>query len=422
MLPHPLGPRTQHIYTALHERIRSGQLVAGDQLPPHRRLAIEFGVAPMTIRQVLARMEEDGLVSRQVGRGTFVRAPAGPSVLILARKRVRDALVEHVDSAGQVALSVSRPDDALRVLAGDRGIGLVLVEIGPGVGGVEHREFVRSARQRWPELRLAVLIASAADLEELWETGERPLLVLSTPPRPADVLDVVRLALPSRAERVPAVRATAPAAATLGGLGSLVDTAGLETLKFQARLLDSVAEAVIATGPRGDILYWNKAAERLYGWRADEVIGRNAGQVIVAPDQYEQGTRIMERLRRGETWSGEFATRRRDGTPLDVLVTDSPIRDADGKLVGIIGVSMDISERKQAESDRLAVAQLEAALMAIQVAEQQLSQQLTLNVPRFGRLASDPELPAHLRPIAGLVLQALRDVADHLEHPRNLAH
>ncbi len=354
------GPRTQHIYTSLRERIRSGELPPGAQLPPHKQLAVDFGVAPMTIRQVLARLENDGLVSRQVGRGTFVQAAQGPSVLILARARLRGELMEHVESAGQTALATDHADEALQLLAAENSIGLVLVEIAHGVAAAEQRDFVRSVRRRRAALPLAVVIASAADLAPLWDTPECPTLVLHTPPRATDVHEVVRLALHSHPRPV-----DPQPEPTLGGLGALVDAAGLQTLKFQAMLLDSVAEAIIATGPRGDIMYWNKAAERLYGWRADEVIGRNAGEVIVAPDQYARGVQIMERLRQGETWSGEFLIRRHDNTEILVLVTDSPIRADDGHLVGIIGVSMDISERKQAERDRLTVARLEAELQAI---------------------------------------------------------
>jgi hypothetical protein len=70
-----------------------------------------------------------------------------------------------------------------------------------------------------------------------------------------------------------------------------------------------------------------------------------------------RGREIMGRLRNGESWSGEFPVRRRDGSQLPVLVTDSPVRDREGNLVAIIGVAVDLTERKQAERDRLARAQ-----------------------------------------------------------------
>ena len=78
-----LGPRAQRVYSALQERIRSGECPAGSKLPSHTALAAEFGVAPLTMRQVLAQLEDEGLVIRQQGRGTFVQEHASPTVLIV---------------------------------------------------------------------------------------------------------------------------------------------------------------------------------------------------------------------------------------------------------------------------------------------------------------------------------------------------
>jgi PAS domain S-box-containing protein len=339
-----LGPRTRRIYDSLRDRIRSGELAPGVQLPPHKQLATEFGVAPMTIRQVLARLDDDGLISRQVGRGTFVRASRAPHVLILARSPLRESLTEPVEHLSASVTATGEPDTALSLLASQPEIALVFAEVGPGAANLD---LVRTVRRRWPQVALAVVLASPAELEPLADTPESPVLVLMTPVHAAQVEEIVRLAL----HHAPANDQDRT-------------TAGLETLKFQALLLDSVDQAIIATAPRGEILYWNKGAERLYGWRADEVMGKNAGEVIVSPDQYAMGLQIMDRLRHGETWTGEFTVVRRDGSTFPVLVTDSPIRDANGRLLGIIGVAIDLSERKQAERDRLALARLETALAA----------------------------------------------------------
>ena len=75
-----LGPRAQRVYDVLRGRITSGELTSGSQLPSYVALAEQFGVAPLTMRQVLARLEEEGLVSREQGRGTYVRTPARPAV------------------------------------------------------------------------------------------------------------------------------------------------------------------------------------------------------------------------------------------------------------------------------------------------------------------------------------------------------
>jgi PAS domain S-box-containing protein len=119
----------------------------------------------------------------------------------------------------------------------------------------------------------------------------------------------------------------------------------LAALRFRAQLLDAVAQAIIATDVSGRIVYWNAAAEALYGWRADEVLGRQVLDVTVAEPSRVDGAEIMTRLQRGETWSGEFLVRRRDGTTFSALVTDSPVFDAAGHVTGIVGISVDLTER-----------------------------------------------------------------------------
>ncbi|HEV3469101.1 MAG TPA: PAS domain S-box protein, partial [Pyrinomonadaceae bacterium] len=118
---------------------------------------------------------------------------------------------------------------------------------------------------------------------------------------------------------------------------------------FRARLLDTVEQAVIATDADGRITFWNRHAEKLYGWGAAEVLGRNVVEVTPADASREQAGEIMSCLSAGQTWSGEFLVRRRDGTAFPALVTDSPILDDAGRLVGVVGVSSDLTERKRAE-------------------------------------------------------------------------
>ena len=120
-------------------------------------------------------------------------------------------------------------------------------------------------------------------------------------------------------------------------------------LRFQARLLDAVGEAIIATDRVGRILYWNAGAERLYLWRTEEVVGRPVEEVTPTEMSRPQAREIMRRLMEGETWTGEFTVRDRDGRVFPVLVTDSPVLDEEGHLVAIIGTSMEITDRKRAE-------------------------------------------------------------------------
>ncbi len=120
-----------------------------------------------------------------------------------------------------------------------------------------------------------------------------------------------------------------------------------ESIRFQARLLDFLEQAVIATDLAGAVIYWNRFAQSLYGWSAEEVMGRDIMELTPADISREQGAEILSRLRAGESWSGEFMVRRRDGAQFPAMVTDSPVYDDEGRMIGIVGISRDITERKR---------------------------------------------------------------------------
>lgn len=149
-----------------------------------------------------------------------------------------------------------------------------------------------------------------------------------------------------KARRLPAHNAHDDAARLLLALQEITPQRQMEkTLRFQDQLLNAVGQAVIATDPEGNIIYWNRFAEILYGWKAREVIGHDALKVIPAKATRRQGEEIMALLRTGASWSGEFLVRRRDGTEFPAMVLDTPVLDENRRLVGIIGVSHDVSER-----------------------------------------------------------------------------
>jgi len=136
-----------------------------------------------------------------------------------------------------------------------------------------------------------------------------------------------------------------------------------ERVELQARLLDSVEQAVIATDVEGRITYWNRYAEGLYGWRLGEVRGRYVLDVTAAPFRRPAAEQTMERLREGESWSGESLMLRRDGTTFPAWVVAAPILGLAGKFTGIVAVSHDITRLKRAEqqSRRYGVQQAAAA-------------------------------------------------------------
>jgi PAS domain S-box-containing protein len=110
-------------------------------------------------------------------------------------------------------------------------------------------------------------------------------------------------------------------------------------IRKAAELFDTDHQAVIGTLVSGAIVYWNRAAERLYGWSADEVLGRNIVEVTPSSPSREQAVAIMSRLQEGHSWTGQFGVQRRDGEEFKAHVRDVPVQDAKGALVGIVGVS-----------------------------------------------------------------------------------
>ena len=102
---------------------------------------------------------------------------------------------------------------------------------------------------------------------------------------------------------------------------------------------NSATEAVIATDLTGKVVFWNQAAERTYGWKWHEAIGRSVEDLLVPQSAQPDAAKIMDQLRRGKSWTGQFKVRRRDGSEFIATVTDKPMRDEKGNLVGIIGVS-----------------------------------------------------------------------------------
>ena len=125
-----------------------------------------------------------------------------------------------------------------------------------------------------------------------------------------------------------------------------------EAMRFQADLLSAVGQAVIATDPVGAVIYWNAAAEDLYGWSSAEARGRRLGSLIFPLESTVQATAVLEGLHEGRSWSGDFWVTHRQGRRFPVYVTNTPVAAADGRLTAIIGVSVDVTERRAAEEIR----------------------------------------------------------------------
>jgi PAS domain S-box-containing protein len=136
-------------------------------------------------------------------------------------------------------------------------------------------------------------------------------------------------------------------------IGSMLDlterTRAEEAIRFQALLLDAVEQAVIAYDVEGEIVAWNRFAEKLYGRPAGEVLGRHWSQVFPGGDLERVMMESLAAAVRGESWSGEVELSRADGSRILVHAAHAPIRDAAGETTGIVGVTTDVTERRSLE-------------------------------------------------------------------------
>ncbi|MBV8226017.1 MAG: PAS domain S-box protein [Verrucomicrobia bacterium] len=116
-----------------------------------------------------------------------------------------------------------------------------------------------------------------------------------------------------------------------------------------AAIVDSSDDAIIGKDLNSIITSWNRGAERIFGYSADEMIGTSVMRLIPPDLQWEE-QEILARLRRGERYD-HFETVRvaKDGRKLDVSLTISPIKDANGTIVGASKIACDITDKKLAE-------------------------------------------------------------------------
>lgn len=122
----------------------------------------------------------------------------------------------------------------------------------------------------------------------------------------------------------------------------------LKELDLRA-LVEASDDAIIGKTEDGTIMSWNKGAEKVYGYKAEEALGQSIS-ILIPPDHSDELPEIMARLRRGEHIATFEATRiHKDGHSIDVSVTISPVTGRGGVVVGAIAVARDITKHKQTE-------------------------------------------------------------------------
>jgi diguanylate cyclase (GGDEF)-like protein/PAS domain S-box-containing protein len=123
-----------------------------------------------------------------------------------------------------------------------------------------------------------------------------------------------------------------------------------EAIRFQADLLDQVSAAVVASDVRGVVTHWSRHAWVLYGWEPHEAIGRKIDELIFGAMSTELKETIAQRTATGETWVGDVVAPRKDGASVATQLSLAPVTDEQGATVGLVGVAVDLSERKAFEA------------------------------------------------------------------------
>ena len=118
---------------------------------------------------------------------------------------------------------------------------------------------------------------------------------------------------------------------------------------YLAAIVESSDDAIIGKDLDSIVMSWNRGAEAIFGYTADEIVGRSI-TLLFPPDRLDEETRIVEQLKRGERVVHRETVRRcKDGTDIPVSITVSPIRDSNGVIVGASKILRDISERTDAQ-------------------------------------------------------------------------
>jgi PAS domain S-box-containing protein len=286
---------------------------------------------------------------------------------MLIREGSNGALYDHVLDAAIELMSADM--GSMQVFHPERGELRLLAERGFHAESAAHWEWVRldsgstcgmalsaGSRVVVPDIETCEAMAGTADFDTYRRSGIRA--VQSTPlvARSGRLLGMISTHW--RRPHSPTERELQPLDVLARQAADLIERneveASLRESREQFRWLASIVEccddAIIGTNLDAITTSWNKGAERLFGYLAEETVG-NPVAILVPPERAHEEYAILSRIRRGDRVDHfETVRRRKDGTLIDISLTVSPIRRADGKVVGASGISRDITERKRSEA------------------------------------------------------------------------
>lgn len=115
-----------------------------------------------------------------------------------------------------------------------------------------------------------------------------------------------------------------------------------------ASIVETSGDAIMSVSPEGVYTSWNPAAERIFGYSAEEALGRTAGDLLIPDDQPDDAKESLRRVVQGELLIGQEARRTRsDGSPIDISLTISPLRDVEGRIIGASIIARDVTQERQ---------------------------------------------------------------------------
>jgi PAS domain S-box-containing protein len=164
-----------------------------------------------------------------------------------------------------------------------------------------------------------------------------------------------------------------------------------------AAIVESSDDAIVSKDVTGIITSWNRAAERMFGWTAEEVIGRSI-RTIIPPDRQAEEDHVLSRIVRGEMVDHfETIRMKKDGTLFPISVTISPIRDETGRVIGASKIARDITQRVR----------MERALADAEATRADLHERLLALVSASGSLMGSRRTEEVLRSIVQLATKAV---------------
>jgi PAS domain S-box-containing protein len=220
--------------------------------------------------------------------------------------------------------------------------------VGPGSGTSCSRALATGHRAIVPDVELSDYMAGSEDLETFRQTGIRAMQSTPLFSRGGRLLGMISTHW--RRPHEPSERDLRLLDVLARQAADLIERKQAELADQRlAAIVDSSHDAVVSKDTDGLIASWNRGAERLFGYAADEMVGQSITTLIPQDRQHEEA-QILERVRRGERVDPfETLRKRKDGTYVDVSVSASPLRNASGEVIGASTILRDITARKKAE-------------------------------------------------------------------------